>query len=329
MTALKPARQFDSAAETVPVSPLQPSVEFAADDFQLTPAEQIVLKEAGFSWRWKLALLLLVALVLLSAGLWLNFLTESWQQTPLLAVVYSIISAAVLVLIGSLLWREWRLWQKLRQIRQWHSSAERIKHSVQFGEADRLCLTIAAQLAPTDEVNANIALWRNAVTAEHSDQEQLQLFEQLVLSATDKQARKLIQHAAVDTSLAVAISPFALADMLLVLWRSSRLLRELSILYGTPAGKLRSMLMLKRVLTALFWAGGSEIALDMASDVMSSELTAKLSVRAGQGVIAGLLVARIGNLAQQQLRPLPASQLTKVSLKELAENLFSRFKTRP
>jgi len=124
----------------------------------------------------------------------------------------------------------------------------------------------------------------------------------------------------------VAISPFALADRLIVLWRSSRLVRELAQLYGGAIGQLRSMVLLKRLLAALLWAGGSELALDMASDVMSSELTAKLSARAGQGIIAGLLVARLGNLAQQQLRPLPAGESAKISIKTLAASLFSRFK---
>ena len=84
--------------------------------------------------------------------------------------------------------------------------------------------------------------------------------------------------------------------------------------------------LLKRFLTALLWAGGSELALDMASDVIGSELTAKLSARAGQGMIAGLLVARIGNLAQQQLRPLPANSVSKVNISKLAASLQQRFK---
>ncbi|MDP5206818.1 YcjF family protein, partial [Alishewanella sp. SMS9] len=99
---------------------------------------------------------------------------------------------------------------------------------------------------------------------------------------------------------------------------SSRMLRELAQVYGAPIGQLRSMAMLKRTFTALLWAGGSEVVLDMASDVLSSELTAKISARAGQGVISGLLVARIGSLAQQQLRPLPLQVNQKVSVSDLA-----------
>jgi len=181
-------------------------------------------------------------------------------------------------------------------------------------------------LPASTAIQAAVQQWQGAVTDEHSDEEQLQLFERFVLAELDKQAQQLIYRAATDTSLAVAISPFALADMLLVLWRSSRMVREVAQLYGAGIGQLRSLVLLKRFLTALLWAGGSELALDMASDVIGSELTAKLSARAGQGIIAGLLVARLGNLAQQQLRPLPASSVSKVNISKLAASLQQRFK---
>mgnify|MGYP006205358727 FL=1 len=184
---------------------------------------------------------------------------------------------------------------------------------------------MAASLPVTPDISAAISQWRVAVKDEHSDEEQLALFEHFVLTVLDKQAQQIIYRAATDTSMAVAISPFALADMILVLWRSSRLVRELAQLYGGAIGQLRSMVLLKRLFAALLWAGGSELALDMASDVIGSELTAKLSARAGQGVIAGLLVARLGNLAQQQLRPLPVTAAAKVSIKSLGRALLQRF----
>lgn len=328
MNTLKPGQRFEQAllAETKPVPELQKARQYH-DVFEKettdTKPEPAAEKSRSLIMLMWLALL---SLVVLGGWQWVNLLTDSWSSHWLKGLLSTVVSVAVLLGLFWLLWREWRLWRRLQRNRQWQLNAERIKNSVQYGEAGQLCLEIAASLPQDEQTQGRVKEWQQAVTAQHSDQEQLQLFEYLVLSGTDKQVQQVIQRAAAETSIAVAVSPFALADMLLVLWRSSRMLREVTRLYGGSLGQLRSLLMLKRLLAALLWAGGSEMALDMASDVLGSELTSKVSARAGQGVIAGLLVARIGNLAQQQLRPLPAEQASKVNIGLLVQSLVQRFR---
>ncbi len=325
MSELKPAQHFDRQNLKVETTELKTAGYYNNDDFvAAVDAEPAKLRTPN-AWWWRLAGVTLLAIVLLSVWQWTLMLQQSWQHSVLQGGLLSMITAAVLVLLSGVLWRELKLWRRLARNRQWQHSAQRIRHSVQYGEAEPLCRQVAASLPDTPAIAAAVQHWQHALQPQHSDEEQLQLFEHVVLSELDKQAQQLVYRAATDTSLAVAISPFALADMLLVLWRSSRLLRELAQLYGGAIGQLRSLVLLKRLLAALLWAGGSELALDMASDVIGSELTAKLSARAGQGVIAGLLVARLGNLAQQQLRPLPAGKTAKVSIKALSSALLQRF----
>jgi putative membrane protein len=326
MSQLKRARHF----EPVQLSSAQPDLKSAShyqdNVFVPTGPTALAALKKPTRWWWRLAGFTLIAIALMSVWQWLLALQHSWQQSWIEGGVLALITTSVLVLFSMLLWREIKLWRRLARNRRWQDSARRIRHSVQFGEAGALCQAVAQSLPVSAATSAALSRWHTAVKEQHSDEEQLQLFEHFVLAELDKQAQQLINRAAADTSLAVAISPFALADMLLVLWRSSRLVRELAQLYGGAIGQLRSMVLLKRLLAALLWAGGSELALDMASDVMSSELTAKLSARAGQGIIAGLLVARLGNLAQQQLRPLPMGATAKISIKGLAASLLQRFR---
>ncbi len=331
MKPLKSARYFQPASSEQDAAhsdkahlPLQGARQFAASDFVADVS--LTEPELPSSWRWPLWLFWTSMLLLLWLGgwQWLEHLQHSWQQGPVKGGLWTVISVLFLLVLGSFGWREWRLWRRLQQNQQWQQAATRIANSVQFGEAQPLCQSIAAAL-PQDALSAGqLLMWQKAVTAEHTDQEQLQLFDTLVLAERDKQAQQLIWRASTDCSLAVAISPFALADMLLVIWRSSRMLRQLAVLYGSPVGQLRSLAMLKRALAALLWAGGSELVLDMAADAISSDLTAKLSMRAGQGVIAGLLVARLGQLAQQQLRPLPLHKTAKVNMSALSQHLLAR-----
>ncbi|GGW50749.1 TIGR01620 family protein [Alishewanella tabrizica] len=333
MNQLKPAQRFSAqhCAEDEPVlaSPLQQRQQFTAEDFTTESAIVVPekpLRSRSFGFVACLALGLLILISVLQWGLWLQ---QSWQDNIMMASINTVFSLVVCVLLTMVGVREWRLWRRLRLNQQWQQQAARIANSVQFGEASALCEQILHAMPASDTLQQAATQWRSAITAEHSDQEQLQLFDTVVLRDLDKQAQQLIRRASTDTSLAVAVSPFALADMVLVVWRSSRMLRALAALYGAPVGQLRSLAMLKRALAALLWAGSSELALDMASDVLGSELTAKLSARAGQGIIAGLLVGRLGVLAQQQLRPLPLVKAQRLNFTDLSQALVARFNAKP
>lgn len=328
MTALKPAQVFDLPESNQPETEvaLKNRAEFAPANWQSELVADTVPTDTKPKLLSKLIWLSLLSLTVLVGWQWLDSILLSWQQNPFKGALFSVASISLLSVFGWLLWREWRLWQRLKQNTHWQRSAERIAQSVQYGEADALCLEIISQLPLNPAQQHNAELWQSAAQVQHSDLEKLQLLEKLVLAPLDSQAKSIVLRAGSDTSLAVAVIPFALADMLMVVWRSSRMLRQLAALYGAPVGQLRSLVMLKRALAAILWAGGSELALDMAADVMSSELTAKLSARAGQGVIAGLLVARLGNMAMQQLRPLPLTEKQRVNIAKLSQNLLQRLR---
>jgi putative membrane protein len=326
MTALKPAQVFDlpEGNHPEPEVVLKNRAEFAAVNWQSEPEAGTLPTDTKLKLLSKLIWLTLLSLTVLAGWQWLDSILVSWQQNPFKGALFSVASISLLGIFGWFLWREWRLWQRLKQNTNWQRSAERIAQSEQYGEADALCLEIISQLPLNPAQQHNAALWQSAAHVQHSDLEKLQLLEKLVLAPLDSQAKSIVLRAGSDTSLAVAVIPFALADMLMVVWRSSRMLRQLAALYGAPVGQLRSLVMLKRALAAILWAGGSELALDMAADVMSSEITAKLSARAGQGVIAGLLVARLGNMAIQQLRPLPVTEKQRVNVAKLSQSLLQR-----
>jgi putative membrane protein len=325
MSELKPAQHFAQTTLSEPELP-KLSQQFSAQPLLADDTTLSASVAAPRSRMMPVALLALGLLLVLAVWQWLEWLQQSWQQGWFSGALVSAFSVLVAGLLAGVAWREWRLWRRLQRNQQWQQQAERIRNTVQYGEAMALCEAILAAMPQTPQHATATEDWRKAVQPEHSDAEVLALFEQYVMRDCDKQAQQIIWRAGTDSSLAVAVSPFALADMLLVVWRSSRMLRQLALLYGAPVGQLRSLALLKRALAALLWAGGSELALDLAADVLSSELTAKLSARAGQGVVAGLLVARLGTLAQQQLRPLPLQQGVKIQPGQLAAALVKRFK---
>ncbi len=334
MTDLKQAKSFKEAdfigSDAVSELPVAKAVQFEQADFMVEPQiepEQPKRKPvSALIWAGISSVVLLVAVALYSA---VTTIQQAFIAPGISTVLEALLCAALLTLGSLLVLREWRLWRRLAKTRSWQQAHQRIHASIQYGEAEQLCLDIAAVLP--ESTKQDVADWKAQKQAEHSDQELLDLFELKVLSKADAQVRQQIHQAAADAAMAVAISPFALADMLLVLWRTSKLLRQMAETYGASLGQLRSLILIKHLFATLLWAGSSELALDLGSDLLGAELTSKLSMRSGQGLVAGLLVARLGLAAQQLLRPLPLAKSQKLSLLDLGKALVRRLlgKTEP
>lgn len=334
MTDLKQAKRFKEAdfigSDAVSELPMAKAVQFKQADFvvepQVEPEPPKRKRVSALIWAGISSVVLLVVVALYSA---VTTIQQAFIAPGISTVLEALFCAALLTLSSLLLTREWRLWRRLAKTRSWQQVHQRIHASIQYGEAQQLCLDIAAVLP--ESTKQDVEGWKAQKQAEHSDQELLELFEITVLSKADAKVRQQIHQASADAAIAVTVSPFALADMLLVMWRTSKLLRQMAETYGASLGQLRSLLLIKRLFAALLWAGSSELALDLGSDMLGAELTSKLSMRAGQGLIAGMLVARLGLAAQQLLRPLPLAQNKKLSLLELSKALVRRLlgKTEP
>jgi len=333
MTDLKKAVVFDEAGfqalkpDLNNAQQLAPSQQFQSDDFSAISATADIgattAKPERHFWWWAGALASLTGIALWQ---WGTFVAQSWQAGIFQGTLVSILTFCGTALFARLGYQQWRLRRKLKQRQQWCQASLRLQQSVQFGEAMPMCLQMYASM---DNTTLITPLWQQFAQqhrAEFSDAEVLQLFEKTVLQPIDSLVDQQIRQAAMQTGVAVALSPFALADMLLVLWRGSLMLRETAALYGAPVGKLQSMRMMKKFIKTLFFTGASEMALDVGSDLLGAELTGKLSARLGQGVLAGVLVARLGRFAVQELRPLPKAAEEKMLIRQVATDLLQRLK---
>ena len=74
------------------------------------------------------------------------------------------------------------------------------------------------------------------------------------------------------------------------------------------------------------FAGASELATDASMDMLSLDLAARLSARAGQGLATGLLSARLGLRAQRLCRPVPFTTEEQPKLADLRQDLWRQIK---
>ncbi|WP_428642848.1 YcjF family protein [Roseibium sp.] len=133
----------------------------------------------------------------------------------------------------------------------------------------------------------------------------VKLAERELLGPLDLEARRIVANSAKRVSVVTAVSPRALVDLLAVLFENLRTIRRLSALYGGRPGTLGFLRLARHVMAHLAVTGGMAAGDNLASQVLGHGLAARLSARLGEGVINGLLTARIGIAAISVCRPAP------------------------
>lgn len=191
-----------------------------------------------------------------------------------------------------------------------------------IGKAKQFCEKLAKQSAV--ELTPGYDTWQNSLAATHNDREVFELYDQIVVAEQDTKARKMVARYATEAAVMVALSPLALADMLLVAWRNFRLLEQVSNVYGVKLGYWSRIRLLRLVLVNMAFAGASEALTDVGTDMLSVDLAGRVSARAAQGLGVGLLTARLGYKAMAIMRPLPYVGTEPPKLSDMRRQLLTQ-----
>jgi putative membrane protein len=152
----------------------------------------------------------------------------------------------------------------------------------------------------------------------------IRLAERELMSPLDQEARRLVSSAAQRVSIVTAVSPRALIDVLFVFAASLRLIRQLARLYGGRPGALGMIRLTRHVIAHVAITGGMAASDGLVQQVLGHGIAAKLSQRLGEGLLNGLLTARLGLAAVDVTRPLPFTALPRPALADLAKDLLRK-----
>jgi putative membrane protein len=152
----------------------------------------------------------------------------------------------------------------------------------------------------------------------------IRLAERELMPTLDAAARKMVADAATRVSVVTAVSPRAAIDLAFVLITAMTLIRRLSELYGGRPGTLGLIRLVRLVVAHLVVTGGMAAGDSVVQQMLGHGVAAKLSARLGEGVLNGLLTARLGMAAIEVTRPLPFAALPPPSMSDLAGGLLRR-----
>ena len=155
----------------------------------------------------------------------------------------------------------------------------------------------------------------------------VRLAEAEILAPLDQEAKILVLDAAKRVSIVTAVSPRAVVDIAYVVFESGRLIRRLAELYGGRPGMLGFFRLARDVLAHLAVTGSLAAGDTLVQQLVGHGLAARLSAKLGEGVVNGMMTARIGIAAMETARPLPFNAVKRPGVSDFLAALTT-FATR-
>lgn len=322
-TAAKPAAKKQS-----PIIMMQDDPFDEPGELIPSPAEKRPRRSGG----WSLSGIFFSALgvlISLSIGLWLDqlvrefFARATWAGWAVLSIA-AIAGAALLIQIV----RELAALRRLRSAVRLQTLASEAVAGNNTAKARKVVSEMDGLFANVPETAKGRAQL-DALSGEIIDGADLVgLAETEILGPLDERARKMVLDSAKRVSLVTAVSPRAIVDIGYVIFEAGRLIRRLAELYGGRPGTIGFFRLTRDVLSHLAVTGSIAVGEGLVQQIIGHGLAARLSARLGEGVVNGLMTARIGIAAIETLRPLPFHRLKRPGMADFLSDLTSFWASR-
>lgn len=178
---------------------------------------------------------------------------------------------------------------------------------------------------PDKKIQTSIEYIRDELNTSQIYSEIYNDLDNSLLSVMDTKAKKMIHNASVQAALSTAASPIPIFDMVLIVWRSILLTKEIASLYGFRPGGLTTISLLRQGVINVAFAGVAEMATDITNDMAGSTVLAKISKSAGQGIANGVLLARLGYGIMEACRPIESDEKRGSFMKSISKSIIDAF----
>jgi len=257
-------------------------------------------------------------IVSLAVGLWVDgfvrdlFARADWLGWAALGVV-AVAALSLLVIVA----RELLALRRLASVEKMRARAVDVVTRNDQPGARRLVDELSGFVASRPETAAGRRMLAGLRDDVIDGGDLVRLAETELLAPLDERARSLVLDAAKRVSIVTAVSPRALVDLAYVVFEAARLIRRLSELYGARPGTLGFFRLIRTVLAHLAVTGSIAAGDSFVQQIIGHGLAARLSAKLGEGVVNGMMTARIGIAAIESARPLPFGAVKRPGLSDI------------
>lgn len=252
-----------------------------------------------------------------------RLIADLFERAPWLGWVAVALAAMAAVGALGLVVKEGIALRKIAKIEHLRVAARKAAEEDDRARALAVCRDLTALYAE----RASTARGRAALAA-HMDEiidgrDLIGLAEREILSPIDAQARAMVVASAKRVSVVTALSPRALVDILYVVIEAFRLMRRLAALYSGRPGTLGFLRLARHTIQHLAVTGGMAAGDSLLHEVVGGSVVSRLSTKLGEGVVNGLMTARLGLAAVDVCRPLPFVSARRPRVSDIVSELGS------
>lgn len=205
---------------------------------------------------------------------------------------------------------------------------ERLRRRAADALADddrKAALSVLGELIALYEGRPTTARGRNALRQHMGEiidgRDLIELAEHEILAPLDREAVRLVVASAKRVAAVTALSPRALVDLAYVAIEALGLVRRLALVYGGRPGTLGFLRVTRHAVAHLAVTGGMAAGDSLIHEVVGRSLASRLSARLGEGVVNGLMTARLGLATIDVIRPLPFSGVRRPRVNDVVGEL--------
>ena len=264
-------------------------------------------------------------LVTLGLGLATTRLIEDlYARAQWLGTVGAVLAAVALLALLIICAREIAGLFRLASIEKLHARAAATLISDDRDEARDIVRALTATLAAAPALAHARGELESHLTEIIDGRDLLHIAERQLMAPLDREASQLVARTATRVSVVTAVSPRAAVDIAFVAIAALGMIRRLATIYGGRPGMLGLIRLVRHIIAHLALTGGIAVGDSLIQQVLGHGVAAKLSARLGEGVLNGLLTARLGLAAIEVARPLPFAALPPPRLADIAGDLMRR-----
>jgi len=318
-----PEAVIRSRREPIPSAALPQPIDKAELEVEAAQKSGLIAR-SRFSLA-RLAWTGLGGLVSLALGLWATNLIEGlFARAESLGLIGLLFGVVFLVGQIGVAAREMIAVARQTRIAELHVALARARAADDRAEGRRLVGRLVALYRDRPETARARAQVEDAMGAIIDGRDLIDVAERALLRPLDEKAQGEIAAAAKRVSLVTAISPRAVLDVVFVVAQIVRLVRRIAEIYGGRPGLLGLVKLARSIGAHIAITGGMAVGDSLLQQLVGHGLASRISARMGEGVLNGLLTARVGLSALAVCRPMPFAVDKAPGVSEVAPFLFSK-----